>query len=177
MTRLHNKRRNLTILTMIFFVAFIVTALPVAAQDENPRPLTSVTDDEVNAIARKMYCPICENLPLDQCGQPTCIDWREEIRIQLADGQSEDQIIAYFVSLEGDRIVGVPEENSLRVLTFIGPITLTLLAVAVGGWTFRRWYANRPLSESPAQREFDSSIASPNDEYRARLEHDLELRN
>jgi cytochrome c-type biogenesis protein CcmH len=161
----------------MLFMAFIVAVLPVAAQDENPRPVTSVTDDEVNAIARKMYCPICDKLPLDQCGQPTCIDWREEIRNQLGDGQTETQIIAYFVGLYGDRVVGVPDNDWLRVLTFIGPITLTLLAVAVGGWTFRRWYANRPLSESPAQRDFDSPITSPNDDNRARLEHDLERRN
>ena len=33
----------------------------VSAQQPTP------SDDEVNAIARQLYCPVCENTPLDVC--------------------------------------------------------------------------------------------------------------
>jgi cytochrome c-type biogenesis protein CcmH/NrfF len=40
----------------------LVLASPGFAQGSDP------TDDEVNAIASQLYCPVCENIPLDACG-------------------------------------------------------------------------------------------------------------
>ena len=30
-----------------------------------------VTDDQVNAVAKKLNCPVCENVPLDACSGVT----------------------------------------------------------------------------------------------------------
>jgi hypothetical protein len=49
----------------IFVLLFLISLLPltaVSAQDTNPN---GPTDDEVNAIAKQLYCPVCENIPLD----------------------------------------------------------------------------------------------------------------
>ena len=49
---------------------------------------TTPTDDEVNAIARKLYCPVCESTPLDVCPTDACKEWRELIRTMLAEGEA-----------------------------------------------------------------------------------------
>ena len=41
-----------------------------------------------------MYCPVCENIPLDVCPTDACIQWRQEIGVQLADGKTPDEIKA-----------------------------------------------------------------------------------
>ena len=73
-------------------LAALVLALLVigiaAAQDQSPTP-PGITDDQVNAIARQMYCPVCENTPLDVCPTQACAEWRELIRDELAQGWSE----------------------------------------------------------------------------------------
>ncbi len=51
-----------------------------------------VTADDVNAIAKQLFCPVCENEPLDQCGTKACQDWRAEIRLQLEQGATEQEI-------------------------------------------------------------------------------------
>ena len=51
----------------------------VLAQEPTP------SDDEVNAIAKQLYCPVCENTPLDVCPTEACRQWRELIRQQLSD--------------------------------------------------------------------------------------------
>lgn len=61
-------------------------ASPVLAQDGTP------TDDEVNKIAKQLYCPVCESTPLDICPTEACRQWRELIREMLADGRSEAEI-------------------------------------------------------------------------------------
>ncbi|NQS91637.1 MAG: hypothetical protein HQ574_04445, partial [Chloroflexi bacterium] len=57
---------------IIAVVVFLVSFIPggVTAQGSDP------TDDDVNAIAKQLYCPVCENIPLDACGTAACEQWR-----------------------------------------------------------------------------------------------------
>src|SRR4030066_212316 len=87
------------ILTLILGV--MVTGA-VSAQQPTP------SDDQVNAIAKQLYCPVCENIPLDVCPTTACAQWRELIRQKLADGWSEQQIKEYFVQQYGSRVIGTP---------------------------------------------------------------------
>ena len=53
-----------------FFLVLAFSVVPFAvsyAQDTSP-----VTDDEVNALAQELYCPVCENVPLDVCPTRAC---------------------------------------------------------------------------------------------------------
>lgn len=160
-----NMRRVLAMVLALTLFA----ALPVAAQDDAAPTPAPITQDEVNAIASGMYCPVCENEPLDTCRANTCVMWRGEIRDMLEQGMSEDQIVADFVDRFGQRVVDVPEDEGLRALTFVGPVIMTLLAFGIGGFTFLRWQANNtaaPVSE-PVHDE-------GHDDYRSRLESDLQ---
>ena len=49
---------------------------------QSPTP----SDDDVNRIAHQLYCPVCENVPLDVCGTQACAQWRELIREKLGQG-------------------------------------------------------------------------------------------
>ena len=75
-------KRLFWITTFILVLSTLATAT-VFAQDSTP------TDDEVNAIAKDLFCPVCENTPLDVCPTDACKEWREEIRGMLADGKTE----------------------------------------------------------------------------------------
>ena len=48
------------------------------------RRIPTPSDDEVNRIAHQLYCPVCENTPLDVCPTEACRQWRDLIRQQLA---------------------------------------------------------------------------------------------
>ncbi|MDP1779752.1 MAG: cytochrome c-type biogenesis protein CcmH, partial [Anaerolineales bacterium] len=84
-----NKRKlqitNYVVLAMLFTFASLFYQ-PAFAQDNVP------TDDEVNAIAQQLYCPVCENTPLDVCPTEACRQWRELIRLQLSQGMTEAEI-------------------------------------------------------------------------------------
>ncbi len=107
-------------------------AKPAAAQGEFPLP-PGVTWDEVNKVASKMYCDVCEGVPLDECESIACRQWREEIARQLGEGRTEDQIIDYFVQRYGDDVSAIPRGKSDRFLVFAVPVTLALLLLLVGG--------------------------------------------
>ena len=73
------KKLYTLMLLLLVFSLFIVGT--VAAQGGGPE---SVSDDEVNAIAKQLFCPVCENTPLDVCETQACKQWRELIRLQIS---------------------------------------------------------------------------------------------
>lgn len=133
---------------------------------QEPRP---VTEDEVYQVASEMFCPVCENEPLDQCYNPTCLQWKREIRERLAAGQSTDEIVNSFVARYGQHVVDVPHDPLLRILSFITPIVGTVIALVVGLITFRHWQQRPKPTNAVAP-----PIASGEDHYRSQIERDLE---
>ncbi|MBN8593212.1 MAG: cytochrome c-type biogenesis protein CcmH [Anaerolineae bacterium] len=156
-----------------------VVQLSIASAQEpitTPEPgavvdTSAVSDDAVNAVAASLYCPVCENIPLDVCPTEACIQWREEIRIQLAEGQSEQQIITNFVDRYGDRVVGVPEDPLLRGLSLITPWLIGAVVLVAGVSILIRW--RRGQRGTLATTTGTVSTLDDEASYRARLESDL----
>jgi cytochrome c-type biogenesis protein CcmH len=139
-----------------------------------PSKAQTITDDQVNDVASKLYCPVCENIPLDVCGTQACQEWRDEIRTQLSEGYSEQQVIDDFVGRFGDRVVGTPQDPTLRALSLITPWILGLLAVVIAAWTFLRWRGGLAKA-SPVEAEA-ASDSRDEDYYRSQIEADLASR-
>jgi cytochrome c-type biogenesis protein CcmH len=156
-------------LALCVLCAFAVVLSPAAAQE--PADTSGVSDDAVNAVAENLYCPVCENIPLDVCPTQACIQWREEIRIQLAEGQSEQQIISNFVNRYGDRVVGVPEDPLLRGISLITPWLIGAIVLVSGVSILLRWRRGPGVSLTASA----GATAPPDDDssYRARLEADV----
>jgi cytochrome c-type biogenesis protein CcmH len=76
-TVLHATGRKMGWVAVMLAVAMVLLYISNAsAQESTPRP--PITDDQVNAIAKQMYCPVCENTPLDVCPTQACIDKRAD---------------------------------------------------------------------------------------------------
>src|SRR5688500_5258363 len=115
----------------VLVVGLFATAMPVMAQDDDPQPTQAVTDDEVNAIAEQLYCPVCENIPLDVCGTQACADWRDEIRVMLEQGRSEDEIKEYFAERYGQRVLATPEAQGINLVVWIAPVLAAVVGAVV----------------------------------------------
>lgn len=166
-----NKSTSIFIFSLLLVGAGLLAtgAHPVAGQQPQPTP----SDDAVNQIARQLYCPVCENIPLDVCPTQACHDWRELIRQKLAQGWSEQQIRDYFAAQYGDRVLDEPPTRGLNWIVYLAP-PAGLLVGAVIVWRVittshkKNGQAGQPMSEA-------ASIAMPDDPYIARLE--VELKN
>lgn len=151
-------------------VILLLTALPALAQDDT-RP---VSDDEVNAVAKELYCPICESTPLDVCATQACADWREVIRTKLAEGQSAEDIKAYFELQYGPQALAEPPRSGFTLAVWILPV----VAVVIGGFVFARYIRGlrrdrEDMAAAPADAQ-DTAVEAPaKDDYRARVESEL----
>ena len=136
--------------------------IPVAlAKDSIP------TDDEVNAISKQLYCPVCENTPLDACGTQACVQWRNTIREKLDAGWSEEKIKQYFSDQYGVRVLAEPPIEGFNKLLWYLPPFLFL----IGALLVTRLLSNTE-NRLHIQHETTSNIDNAN-HYVERIEHDL----
>lgn len=133
-----------------------------------------VSDDEVNAVARNLYCPVCPNTPLDVCETQACQDWRAEIRTQLSSGWSEEEVMAYFVERYGERVLAEPERGGFTSLIWILPVVAVLLGLAIVVQALRSWRARRQQAASAHIPDLAAETGTVSPETRARIERELQ---
>jgi cytochrome c-type biogenesis protein CcmH len=144
-----------------------------AAYAQDPTP----SDDQVNAIARQLYCPVCENTPLDVCPTEACRQWRDLIRQMLAEGKSEAEIKQYFVEHYGARVLSAPPATGLNWLVYIIPPVIILAGAVFLFRALKEW--TKPATASAGSRSApnDASDAEiSKDDYVTRLEDELKKR-
>jgi len=140
----------------------------VQAQEQGPQ---APTDDQVNAVAKQLYCPVCENIPLDVCPTQACSQWRELIREKLAAGWTEDEIKTYFVAQYGDRVLATPPASGLNWLVYIIPPLAIIGGIYVLYRALQAW-------KKPAEDEGEEGQPKPelDQDYVARIEDELRQR-
>lgn len=151
---------------ILLALAFLSTGSALA-QESNP---SAPTDDQVNAIAKQLYCPVCENIPLDVCGTQACAQWRDLIRQKISQGWSEAQIKQYFVDQYGDRVLATPPARGLNWLVYIVPPVAILAGIYI---LFR---AFQSLRQPAPQGVPHTDPPAPSDDYAMRLEEELRKR-
>jgi cytochrome c-type biogenesis protein CcmH len=157
--------RSLFLLLVV--AALMVVAAPAIAQEGDDQ----VTDDEVNAIAKQLFCPVCENIPLDVCPTQACEQWRGVIRDLLVEGYSEQEIKDYFVAQYGDRVLGVPPARGINWIVYIFPPLAFVVGAAILFVAIRRWRvepSDRIDPELPPGLEDDPYVAQLEEELRKR---------
>lgn len=158
---------------VVAWAAALLLAGSVSAQDG---PVRIVTDDDVNAVAYGLYCPVCPNERLDSCMTEACVSWREEIRAQLEAGRTPEEVVADFVARYGERAVGIPLDPTLRAFSVYTPYLFALAALVLAVMTLLRWRGSRRLAAGKPARssaEGDLQAAAEDRDYRALLERDL----
>ena len=92
--------------TYVFlFVALCVLllALPGFVHAQQPP-----TPEEINAVAKDLYCPLCNGVRLDTCELQACEQMREVIGEKLTEGVPKAQIMDEFVAQYGPVVLGEP---------------------------------------------------------------------
>jgi cytochrome c-type biogenesis protein CcmH len=160
------------ILASFFALSFNLAS----AQDPTP------SDDAVNAIARQLFCPVCENTPLDVCPTQACHQWRELIRQMLAQGKTADEIKQYFVDNYGARVLSEPPASGLNWLVYGVPPILFLGGAYLLYTSFRTWKRGSLQASAQPSGKQGKGSASPvksgtrnvnHDPYAKQLEDEL----
>ncbi|MCJ7433287.1 MAG: cytochrome c-type biogenesis protein CcmH [Anaerolineales bacterium] len=162
-------QRMLRITYYVIFLLAIVLIPSAIVHAQDPTP----SDDQVNEIAMQLYCPVCENTPLDVCPTEACRQWRALIRQMISEGRTEAEIKQYFVENYGARVLGAPPATGLNWLVYIIPPVIILAGALFLLRALKEWTKPSAASATPGASE-----AKPvaQDDYVTRLEEELKKR-
>jgi cytochrome c-type biogenesis protein CcmH len=119
-----------------FVLAMLFAALArVASADQ--------LDDETRRIGKQLQCPVCSGAPVSDSPSELAGQMRTVIRAKLEAGESEEQIVAYFVERYGDSVLIEPPRRGIGLLVWIAPLG-ALAAGALLLWrVLRGWLRPR----------------------------------
>lgn len=134
----------------------LATALLLATALAQPVEL----DSRVFEVARKLRCPVCTSESVADSSVELAQQMRTIIKEQLADGRSEQEVLAYFQARYGDWILLDPPKRGLHLLVWVLPAAAGVAGVATLAVLGRRW----------VQRSQEPVTVDPEDLARVRAE-------
>jgi cytochrome c-type biogenesis protein CcmH len=123
------QRMTLGILLSLFLLSSISMADEAKPLADNPE-----LEAKVQMIAIELRCLVCQNETIAGSHADLAVDLRNQIRAQLQNGKSKDDIIAYMVDRYGDFVLYKPPVKSNTLILWFGPFVILL----IGLWTLLR---------------------------------------
>lgn len=138
---MQNIKRKLLLTLIITLASLLIVSVAYAQDDQPGRP----TDNDVNRVAKQLYCPVCPNTPLDVCETKACEDWRAQIRDQLSEGWTDQQVIDYFVAQYGERVLAEPQRKGFTSLVWFLPLIVVLIGLWIVYEILKNWRKQKPV--------------------------------
>ena len=110
--------RGILIVFLLLLPPLLATAAVVEETD---------IDIQVREIAKTLRCTVCQTENIWESGAPLATQMRDAIRERLIQGQSAEEIHAYFLSRYGDYILMQPPKRGVNWLIWIAPFLLLLI--------------------------------------------------
>jgi len=86
-------------------------------------------DNQIREISYLLMCPVCQGQTVAESNSELATQMRAIIKQKLEKGESEEEIIAYFVNRYGETILGAPPPKGANWLIWVLPA----LALLFGG--------------------------------------------
>lgn len=121
-------------------MVFVAVALLAVGSTRERGPLDP--GDRVDAISRRIACPVCDGESVYESRNPASDAIRSAVRDAVADGGSTDeQIIAAVAEAYGGQVLLVPRATGFDALVWALPVTAAVLGTFALALAFRRWRA------------------------------------
>lgn len=153
------------------WIFLIITVLNLVWVNQASAQQPTPSDDDVNAVARQLFCPVCENTPLDVCPTQACAQWRALIREKLATGWTEAQIKQYFAEQYGARVLSEPPRQGLNWMVYIIPPVLLVIGI------YFLYRALQSMRKPVLVEDKVEEKTADTDDYLRRVEEELKKRS
>lgn len=136
-------------------------------------------EERTRQIAKQLQCPVCESVSVADSPSALAGQMRGVIHEKLAAGESEEQVIQYFVDRYGDQVLLEPPKRGLSLAVWWAPVlilaggaallwvVLRSWLVPVGGWRLKVGSSSKPPPPI-------SHLPPPTSEYDQRAQRELE---
>ena len=122
--------KHLSILLTGLFLGFAMTGVGLAQSNTAP----SVSDNpalekKVLEVSNELRCLVCQNQTIADSNADLAVDLKNQVRQQLSEGRSKQEILKYMTERYGDFVLYKPPFNAATVMLWVGPFLLMLLGL------------------------------------------------
>lgn len=93
---------------------------------------------KVMELSHKLRCLVCQNQSIAESNAPLAVDLRDQVREQLAAGNSKQDVIDYVVARYGDFVLYQPPFRASTAVLWVGPALLLFGGAGWLAWRLRR---------------------------------------
>ncbi len=133
--RLRRAARVAVALALAALVALVIAPSIAQGREAAPTAADPALEARVLAIAEELRCVVCQNETLAASQADLARDLRAQIRLQLQQGRSRQEVMDFMVERYGQFVLYRPPLQAWTLVLWAGPFLLLLLA---GGWLVAR---------------------------------------
>ncbi len=122
--------KNLSIHLTGLLLSFAIHSVGFAQSNAAP----SVSDNpalekKVLEVSNELRCLVCQNQTIADSNADLAVDLKNQVRQQLSEGRSKQEILRYMTERYGDFVLYKPPFNAATVMLWVGPFLLMLLGL------------------------------------------------
>jgi cytochrome c-type biogenesis protein CcmH len=113
-------------------VALVLAPAIAQAREATPTAADPALEARVMALADELRCVVCQNETLAASQADLARDLRAQIRLQLQQGRSHQEVLDFMVERYGQFVLYRPPLQISTLVLWVGPFLL--LAIALAWW-------------------------------------------
>ena len=117
-----------SIVFSLFGLLFVLQGAATAQTAASPVQETT-EDRHVREIAKQLRCAVCQNESVADSGSTLARNMRDLIRDRLREGDTPEEVKAYFVTKYGDYILMEPRKEGVNIFLWGVPFLVLLLGI------------------------------------------------
>lgn len=128
--------QRLTILFSMTLALFYSGHILSQANTTQISPAPPVADNpalekKVLEVSNELRCLVCQNQTIADSNADLAVDLKNQVRKQLSEGRSKDEILKYMTERYGDFVLYKPPFNAATLMLWLGPFLLMLLGLVL----------------------------------------------
>jgi cytochrome c-type biogenesis protein CcmH len=143
---------------LLIILSFLLSLgiAPAFAAEAKPVSDDPALELRVQRLANELRCLVCQNQTIADSNAELAVDLRNQVREQLRQGKSEEEILAYMVQRYGDFVRYRPPVKMQTLVLWIGPFLL-LAGGVVALMRHLRRRRQMPESDDVPQAQLDQA--------------------
>lgn len=120
--------------TLIVGLCVSIPCWTISFAQSNAAPSVSdnpVLEKKVLEVSNELRCLVCQNQTIADSNADLAVDLKNQVRQQLSEGRSKQEILKYMTERYGDFVLYKPPFNAATVMLWVGPFLLMLLGLVL----------------------------------------------
>ncbi|MFZ5640888.1 MAG: cytochrome c-type biogenesis protein [Bacillota bacterium] len=151
----------------VFFLLILSLLLSAA-----PLGAAEIDQNLQKEIEEMLVCQDDCGMILSACDNQTAQYMRKIVIDRLQKGQGKDEILGYFVSIYGEKVLAAPQAKGFNITAWVTPFLAVILGGVLIYFVLDKWVFNARLDEMDELNESEKKLADLS-EYEDQLDKEL----